>query len=792
MKCSPIPLASFIVDADGRILCWSRACEHVTGYSAHEISGTWMQRFLHFDASAGESYFPVERSDIAPLAELECADGQSMRVRVTVSPELLGSEGQAYSIVVLPVEPLLPRSALIRDLPIGDIIEDLPCVFYVIDATGRLVLWNHQLKQALQRSEEEMRDTEVQYFFDEQERSAVLQKVADASEYGAFSIEAKLVGKEGRRTTFLFHCAHTTLVNQHCIFGTGLDISARMQIEHGMLVRERALYSSVNAIVITFCDGEENRIEYVNPAFERLTGYTFDEIKGHDPRFMRIEGCDVQEHKRIHNALRAKESVRSILRNARKNGEIFWIDLRIDPVATVAGDVTHFVGVINDITDERHYERRLHHLAHHDPLTGLANRTLLTERLRFAVDFSVRHQVPGALAFIDLDNFKHINDHFGHDAGDVVLREIAERLRTNMREDDLVARIGGDEFVLLIQDQPNPSHLNDLLERIRYSVCTPVSVDGREIVPGTSIGVSLFPRDGDTGDCVMRAADAAMYHAKSLGKNNIQFYSAELALTMQKSLLLQASLSRAIRCEEMVLHFQPKVDLRTGKISGAEALVRWNQPGQGLMHPDSFIPVAEESGLIVPLGEWVVQEACRTLRSLRAAGINNFVISINVSARQLLKRKFAEHFAITLSRYQVLPGQFELEVTESQLMDDPVRAKEALVQLKDLGVSMSIDDFGTGYSSLSYLRNFPFDYIKIDRSFLTDLKVEEQAIIPRAIIALGHSLKLSVIAEGVETHEQLAFLREHDCDQMQGFYFSPAVPFKQLQEMIRCDVRLFT
>ncbi len=402
----------------------------------------------------------------------------------------------------------------------------------------------------------------------------------------------------------------------------------------------------------------------------------------------------------------------------------------------------------------------------------------------------MRHQVLGALAFLDLDNFKHINDNFGHDAGDAVLREIAERLRVNMREDDLVARIGGDEFVLLIHDQPSVTHVTDLLERVRRSVGTPVLVGGREIVPGTSIGVSLFPHDGNTVDRVMRAADAAMYHAKALGKNNIQFYSAEMAQAMHQHLMLQASLSRAIRNDEMVLGFQPKVDLRSGKVVGAEALVRWQRPEHGLVQPDSFIPVAEETGLIVPLGEWVLQEACRTLRALGAAGSKDFVISVNLSARQLRQRQFAKRLAATLARYHVPPGQLELEVTESQLMDNPADAKDALVELKELGVRLSIDDFGTGYSSLSHLRKFPVDYIKIDRSFLTDLHANGHDVIPRAIIALGHSLKLQVVAEGVETHDQLAFLRDHGCDQMQGYYFSPAVPSDRLQDMIRCDTRL--
>jgi diguanylate cyclase (GGDEF)-like protein/PAS domain S-box-containing protein len=546
----------------------------------------------------------------------------------------------------------------------------------------------------------------------------------------------------------------------------------------------------VNAIVITCCDGPKNRIEYVNPAFERITGYTLSEIKGRDPRFMSIEGCDTEEHRRLHEALLRRESVRSVLRNVRKNGELFWNELRIDPVMNAEGEVTHFVGVINDVTEARHYERRLHHLAHHDPLTGLANRTLLQERLKHAIEFAERNRMVGALAFLDLDNFKHINDNLGHEVGDIVLRETAARLRANMREEDTVARVGGDEFVLVISDQGSPEQVADLVERIRRSVSAPVAAGGTEVVPGTSIGVALFPRDGGTVDKIMRAADAAMYHAKSMGKNNCQFYSGELNRLVHQHLLLEASLSRAIGNHEMVLGYQPKVDLRSGRMVGAEALVRWNHPERGMMGPDSFIPVAEQTGLIVPLGEWVIDEACNTLQALKAAGIQDFVISVNLSLRQLRQRQFVERLADNLHRHGVRPECLELEVTESLLMDRPNEAKEVLAKLKALGVRLSIDDFGTGYSSLSQLQAFPVDNITIDRSFLGGGVDDGHGVITRAIIALGHSLRLEVIAEGVETLEQLTFLRDHDCDQMQGYYFSPPLTRQGLQDMVSRGVTL--
>jgi diguanylate cyclase (GGDEF)-like protein/PAS domain S-box-containing protein len=792
LNLSPLPLAVFVVDASGTIVSWNKACEKLAGYDAASIQGMTIERIVAFDDPPGVHPRMAARADAENEAALVCADGRRLPVRVMVAPQSLDPEQPGtYSVIVIPrAGELPPRYALIQDLPVNDIIEALPCVFYVIDQSGHLLLWNSQLETALEMQPEELPTTNVKFFFDEKDRPGIVEKILSAFEQGASWHEAEMVGKYGKRTTFLFQCARSSLGKLPCVFGTGVDITARKRNEHAMLVRERAMTSSLNAIVITQCEEGEHRIEYVNPAFEQITGYSLAEIKGQDPRFMGAEGCDLDERRRIREALKRKESVRAVLRNRRKNGEIFWNDLRIDPVANLDGEITHFVGVINDITEARHYERRLHHLAHHDPLTGLANRTLLQERLRTALETAVRNERCGALAFLDLDNFKHINDNFGHDAGDAVLREVAQRLCENMREEDTIARLGGDEFVLLVCNVTSREHLADLLDRVRRAIMRPVHVNGQEIFPGTSIGVAIFPEDGDSADKIMRAADAAMYHAKTLGKNNFQFYSEELNQIVHEHLLLEANLSRAIREHEMVLGYQPKVDLRTGKVVGAEALVRWRHPVDGVIAPDRFIPVAEETGLIVPLGEWVIDEACGALKAMRLLGIEDFVISVNLSARQLRQRQFADRLATTLARHGIDSRNLELEVTESQLMDHPEEAREVLEQLKALGVRLSIDDFGTGYSSLSHLQKFPVDYIKIDRSFLGDVGQDGHLVITRAIIALGHNLKLKVIAEGVETREQLAFLRQHGCDQMQGYYFSPALSQETLQDMVARDARL--
>ncbi|WP_296953029.1 EAL domain-containing protein [uncultured Massilia sp.] len=792
MHPSPLPLAVFVVDATGTVTDWNPACEKLAGYTASDIRGSRIGNLIDVDDEAGAAPRALAQREAETTGSLACVDGRRIPVRIIVAPHSYEKTGSAsYSVIVVPRKALAPgRPGLVQDLAVDDIIEGLPCVFYVIDRSGHLLLWNRQLEEALQVPSAAMPSLNVKRFFDPATRPTVVCNIMAAFEHGESTHEADLVGRQGKRTSFLFHCARTSLGSLPCVFGTGLDISARKQSDKALRLRERALTSSVNAIVITCRDRHEHHIEYVNPAFEHLTGYTLAEIKGRDPRFMRVPGCDVEEGHRISAALRRQQSVRALLRNARKDGTIFWNDLRIDPVAAVDGEVTHFVAVISDVTEARHYERRLQHLAHHDPLTGLANRALLQERLAEALAASTHGGGQGALAFLDLDNFKHVNDTFGHEAGDAVLRAIATRLRENTRDDDTVARVGGDEFVLVIRDQPGLQELADLVERVRAAVALPVAVGGQEILPGASIGVAVFPRDGATPDLMMRAADAAMYHAKALGRNNVQFYSAALNQAVHLHLQFEASLQRALGNGELALDYQPKVDLRSGRVVGAEALIRWRHPQQGLVGPDRFIPVAEQTGLIVPIGEWAIAEACRTLRDFHAEGIEGLVIAVNLSARQLRQRQFVARLAAILAHHGVDPHCLELEVTESQLMDSPRDAQEALEGLKRLGVRLSIDDFGTGYSSLSHLQQFPVDTIKIDRSFLGSVQDDGHAVITRAIIALGHNLRLEVVAEGVETREQLRFLRAHHCDQMQGYYFSPGLPREGLRDLLRRGTRL--
>ncbi|MFH1879499.1 MAG: EAL domain-containing protein [Bacillota bacterium] len=422
-------------------------------------------------------------------------------------------------------------------------------------------------------------------------------------------------------------------------------------------------------------------------------------------------------------------------------------------------------------------EERIRHLAHYDELTGLANRSMFSQRLSHALAQARRNGMQLAVLFIDLDRFKNINDTLGHEAGDSVLKEVAERLRGCLRETDTVGRLSGDEFVVLLEGIPQSMHCAEVAQKILATVARPFALDTQEFHLTASIGISTYPADSEDLQSLLKNSDVAMYRAKELGRNNFQFYSAQMNIHTLERLAMESDLRGALERNEFVLHYQPKVDIRSGRIIGMEALVRWQHPTKGLIPPMQFIPLAEETGLIVPIGEWVLRTACARNKSWQEQGMPPLCISVNLSARQFTYENLLQDVTRVLNETGLDAAFLELEITESMVMHDPEHAIELLNKLKAMGISISIDDFGAGYSSLSYLKRFPIDRVKIDRSFIKGLPLDgDDAAITQAIIAMAHGLKLKVIAEGAETGEQLSFLRAHECDEVQGFYFSKPLP----------------
>jgi diguanylate cyclase (GGDEF)-like protein/PAS domain S-box-containing protein len=473
------------------------------------------------------------------------------------------------------------------------------------------------------------------------------------------------------------------------------------------------------------------------------------------------------------------------------HGGARWFSVNGEPLFDEHGKFTGYRGTGTDITARKLSEQRIHHVAQHDVLTGLPNRSLLQDRLSQAIAYSMRCAHPVWVMLIDLDRFKFVNDSMGHKAGDVLLMTVAARLRSALRETDTVARLSGDEFVVILTEHEDQKLSADIVQRLMDSVAQPVMLGSKEFFVTCSIGVAVYPTDGAPADSLIEHADIAMYRAKKLGRNNFQFYTPAMNEEAMERVRIESALRSALERNEFVLHYQPQVDLASGEIVGMEALIRWKHPEMGMVAPIRFIGVAEETGLIVQIGAWVMRTACMQNKAWQRAGLGKLRVAVNLSARQFGAASLVEEIRTVLAETELPAESLEIELTESLFMSDVTLAVELLHSLKALGVNLSIDDFGTGYSSLSYLSRFPIDVLKIDRSFVAEItRDSNDAAIVASIIALAHNLKLDVIAEGVETEEQLDYLRRHGCDQMQGYYFSRPLPAEEFEELLRQQRRL--
>ena len=558
----------------------------------------------------------------------------------------------------------------------------------------------------------------------------------------------------------------------------------KLETEEALRLRDRAVEASVNPVLIVSATDPEMPIVYVNHAFEQVTGYSREDMIGRNCRLLQGTDRNQTELEKIRRAIAEKTDGRALLRNYRKDGSLFWNMLYVTPVRDPrSNQVTHFVGVQHDITEIKRYQEELEHQANHDALTGLANRNLLRDRLEQGLRVAHRYGRACSVAFIDLDNFKLINDSLGHDVGDQVLKIVGERLAACIREGDTVARLGGDEFVLLVTEHGRDSGRLRVAQRVIAAIAQPFAIDQREFKVTCSIGIASFPHDGADADTLLRNADTAMYRAKDLGRNTFQLYSAEMNANLDERLTLETDLWNALERNEFVLYYQPKVDLKSNRIVGFEALLRWHHPTKGTILPDRFIPIAEESSLIVEIGNWVLHEACAQSRAWQDAEGREVPVAVNVSGRQI-HNGLADIVRAALDRAQLAPHCLEIELTESAVMSNTEAAIEALSSLRDMGVGISLDDFGTGYSSLSYLKRLPVTGLKIDQSFVRDLVSDpDDSAIVRAIIVVGQELSLDVTAEGVETAEQVTFLKTHGCAQAQGFLFARPMPANELRAL---------
>ncbi|MDX1334794.1 MAG: EAL domain-containing protein [Gammaproteobacteria bacterium] len=530
---------------------------------------------------------------------------------------------------------------------------------------------------------------------------------------------------------------------------------------------------------------KDNRIINVNAAFTRDTGYQLDEVLGKDPKILSSGQNSKDIYQEMWQDLNDQGFWQGELWDRRKDGKIFPKLIVISAIHDSQGKVIFYMSSFTDISERKAAEKEIERLAHHDILTGLLNRFSMESHLEQAISSAHREDQKLAVLFIDLDRFKDINDSLGHHAGDELLVKVGKRLKLCVRDSDVVSRIGGDEFVVVSTGIRDNSHAAVLAEKILVRISMPYEIGGNEIMISPSIGISVYPEDGLTVDDLMKKADVAMYHSKDMGRNTYQYFTETMLEAANKRITIEREMRVALKSEQMVLHYQPQLSSDGLKVVSLEALVRWDHPEQGIIPPDLFIPIAEETGLIHELGRWVIDESVRQLTQWHAAGLTDFRVAINLSVKQLQSDLLCQDISNILRRYKKSGEELELEITETAAMDDPDLAVRQLNDLRNLGVSLSIDDFGTGYSSLAYLKRLPINTLKLDRSFVRDIETDQSdAEICMASITLAHNLGLKVVAEGVETEAQREFLASHQCDYLQGYLFSRPLPAEGITELL--------
>ncbi len=621
--------------------------------------------------------------------------------------------------------------------------------------------------------------TPEKYAADEQRQ---LQSLQNTGSYGPYHKE--YIHKDGHLVPVQLSGQILEKNGEQFIWSTAEDITERRKSEEELRRAATVFDNTDEGIIIT--DAHQNIIT-VNKAFTKITGYPADEVIGKNPRTQQSGRHDKVFYENLWNTLTSKGQWRGEIWNQRKNGEIYPAWENISAVRDKHNSIINYVSVFSDISSIKASEERLAHIAHHDHLTGLPNRLLFNANLDQAIQHANRHGNMVGLLFLDLDRFKVINDTMGHSLGDKLLQGVAERLKQCVRSEDTVARLGGDEFTIILNEISHQQDAAHVAENIINTLSHPMLIEDHRLLTSTSIGIGIYPDDASNSHDLIKAADAAMYQAKKRGRKNFQFYTHELTQKALEKISIEQDLQHALENDEFELYYQPQINLRNGDIIGVEALIRWHHPTRGLLLPDMFIPIAEETPMIDPMTEWVINTAYRDLITWKNSGLPAVRMAVNISARQISTAHGINMLDAILGELELESNrlQLDLEITES-VLDFADESIKNISQLKLHNIMLAIDDFGTGHSSLSRLKDLPIDVIKIDQSFIHDLaEHQDSKSIVAAIIAMAHSLNLTVVAEGVETQEQMLFLCNQDCDEMQGFLFSKAVPVSQIPDILK-------
>jgi len=784
-----------ITDRDGVIEYVNPAFEHTTGYTRAEALGNksnLVKSGMH-DQAFYQRLWQTIRSG-QPFREVfvnRRNNGTLFYEEKTISP--LKDDRGTITHFVSTGKDITARMQSEQETRrtqhfLDSLVENLPNMLFVKDAKDlRFVRFNKAAEELLGYSRAEMIGKNDHDFFTKEEAdffTAMDREVLVSGELLDIPREAIHTRLQGTR---LLHTKKIPISDEHgqplYLLGISEDITERVQVEDTAQRLGRILDHSTNEIYVFGADGL--RFMQVNQGAQKNLGYDMDELRALTPLDIKPD-FSRESFEQLLAPLKSgeQEAISFVTNHRRRDGSLYPVEVHLQLSRNETPPV--FVAIIQDITERKHAEDRLSYMAYYDTLTGLPNRQLLRDRLQQTMIEADRSGRVAAVMLLDLDRFKYINDTLGHEAGDMLLKGVAERLTTCVRHGDTVARLGGDEFTVLLANVAQVDDVAFVTKKILEAFAQPFTIAGRELFVSPSIGITLYPHDDRDIDNLLKNADAAMYHAKESGRNTFQFFTAELNERASQRLELETALRHALERNELLLHYQPLVDLKTGQLKGVEALLRWQYPQHGLVPPLDFIPLAEETGLIVPIGEWVLRTACAQAMAWHAAGFCGLQMAVNISSRQFQQQNLASVVSAVLNETGLEPQCFYLELTESVLMRNVDAAIVAMGELDAAGVGFSIDDFGTGYSSLSYLKRFPIDVLKIDRSFVRDITTNpDDAAIVTAIMAMAHTLGIEVVAEGVETEEQLAFLRAHGCDVMQGYYFSKPVDATALTELLR-------
>jgi diguanylate cyclase (GGDEF)-like protein/PAS domain S-box-containing protein len=662
----------------------------------------------------------------------------------------------------------------------SDVFDHSPSLIALQDAGGRFVLANEHFEKYFGLEQRDIIGRlEKEILPAHQKRVRSFEQLQETREY-----EETLFINNEKRVLATSRFPLTSCGQEKCGVGyIRTDITDRKELEYQLLLDQKILANTGEAVVVT--DAASSIVD-INRAYTRITGYEPKEIIGENPRICKSGHHDQAFYEAMWKELLETGKWSGEIRDRRKNGEVYQKWLSINAIYDNTGETINYVGIFTDITEKRKVEKQLKELLFYDPLTNLPNRTLFEELLSQALLNSQFHDAPLVLLCIDMSRFKDINDTLGYKAGDDLLVQVSKRIRSCVRETDTVSRLCGDEFMVLLSDIKLEDCVGHLARHLLRVLQQPFHITGEEVFVNACIGISVYPEDGQDAESLIRNADTAMNFAQKKGEGSYRYFRTQMNETLMRRVTVERELRHALEHEQFILYYQPKYDLVTGKISGAEALMRWRHPTKGIISPAEFIPVAEESSLILDIGEWGFREACRQVKVWQDQGLGTLPMAINLSSKQFQNKQLLRLVIKTLAEYAIKPEALELEITESVLMENPDDAAQLLRDVRGLGVRIAIDDFGTGYSSLAYLKKFPVNTLKIDQAFIADIVRDrnDEAIVA-SILSMAESLNLKVVAEGVETEGQLEIIQKMGCEEVQGYYFSRPLPAEGVAELLR-------